>query len=95
MTNQREVTKSDSPAMSAAGYLEDFPELIGQQFGDLRFWFDDAIVMGLVNRRTGACQITPEPTTVVSIQASVHQLSNSSGCHAVSAGWGMDEEVLP
>ena len=49
-----------------AGYLEYFPQLAGQTFGELCFWFDDAIVMGLVNRRSGACQITPDPTTMVS-----------------------------
>ena len=48
------------------GYLEHFPHLAGQTFGDLPFWFDDAIVMGLVHRRTGQCEITPDPSTVVS-----------------------------
>lgn len=76
--NRRKVINSDSLAMSTAGYLEDFPELIGQQFGDLCVWFDDAIVMGLVNRRTGACQITPDPTTVVIIHVSFATLFNSS-----------------
>lgn len=51
--------------LAGAGYLEYFPQLAGQTFADLAFWFDDAIVMGLVNRRTGICRITPDPTTMV------------------------------
>ena len=47
------------------GYLEYYPQLAGQTFGDLAFFFDDAIVFGLVNRRTGRAQITPPPGTLV------------------------------
>ena len=85
---------STYPSVSAAGYLEYFPELTGQQFGDLCFWFDDAIVMGIVNRRTGSCQITPDPTTVVSIRLTARMHHHIPAVPPLSCLGGSSTDVL-
>ena len=48
--------------------MEYFPQLAGRTFGELAFLFDDAIVIALINRRTGACSITPPPSTLARSQ---------------------------
>ena len=47
-------------------YLDTLPQLVGLRFGDLALRFADGIVLGLLNRRTGQCQIAPPACTTVS-----------------------------
>jgi hypothetical protein len=79
------MVRADTIMSSAMpGYLEHFPHLAGQTFGDLSFWFDDAIVLALVNRRTGLCEITPDPNTVVSTGQTDGRFASSPGFPANS-----------
>ena len=47
-------------------FLDSFPQLVGTQFGDLVCRFSDGLVLGLLNRRSGACDIAPPAETLVS-----------------------------
>ena len=62
--------------MPHAGYLEYYPQLAGRTFGDLAFFFDDGIVIALINRRTGVCTVTPPPET----KACSHEPQSESVC---------------
>ncbi|CAL5229603.1 g12963 [Coccomyxa viridis] len=46
-------------------FLDSFPQLVGTQFGDLVCRFSDGLVLGLLNRRSGACDIAPPAETLV------------------------------
>ena len=46
-------------------FLDTFPQLVGTRFGDLVFRFSDGLVLGLLNRRSGACDIAPPADTLV------------------------------
>lgn len=46
-------------------FLDTFPQLVGTKFGDLVYRFADGIVLGLLNRRSGACDIAPPAETLV------------------------------
>ena len=54
-------------AISAAVqvFLDMFPQLVGTKFGELVYRFSDGLVLGLLNRRSGACDIAPPAETVV------------------------------
>ena len=47
-------------------FLDSFPQLVGTQYGDLVCRFSDGLVLGLLNRRSGACDIAPPAETLVS-----------------------------
>ena len=47
-------------------FLDSFPQLVGTQYGDLVSRFSDGLVLGLLNRRSGACDISPPAETLVS-----------------------------
>ena len=53
-------------AIAAQIFLDTFPQLVGTRFGDLVFRFSDGLVLGLLNRRSGACDIAPPADTLVS-----------------------------
>ena len=57
--------------------------MAGQTFGDLAFFFDDGIVLALVNRRTGVCTVTPPPQTVVSNRVSLAHASVMTSTGAI------------
>lgn len=46
-------------------FLDTFPQLVGTKFGNLVYRFADGIVLGLLNRRSGACDIAPPAETLV------------------------------
>jgi len=47
-------------------FLDTFPQLVGTKFGDLVYRFSDGLVLGLLNRRSGACDIAPPADCLVS-----------------------------
>ena len=46
-------------------FLDSLPGLRGVPFGDLALRFDDGLVLGFLNRRTGRCDIVPPASTLV------------------------------
>ncbi|KAK9908516.1 hypothetical protein WJX75_009020 [Coccomyxa subellipsoidea] len=46
-------------------FLEKLPPLVGVPFGDLALRFADGTVLGLLNRRSGKCDIAPPADTLV------------------------------
>lgn len=67
-------------------FLDSFPQLVGTQFGDLVCRFSDGLVLGLLNRRSGACDIAPPAETLVSShKCSYHLSASSSSCVTFSA----------
>ncbi len=46
-------------------FLDTFPQLVGTKFGDLVHCFADGIVLGLLNKRSGACDIAPPAEVLV------------------------------
>ena len=59
-------TLQSKKATAAQIFLDTFPQLVGTKFGDLVFRFSDGLVLGLLNRRSGACDIAPPADTLVS-----------------------------
>lgn len=47
-------------------FLEKFPQLVGLPFGGLALRFVDGTVLGLLNRRSGKCDIAPHADALVS-----------------------------
>ncbi len=47
-------------------FLEKFPQLVGLPFGGLALRFVDGTVLGLLNRRSGKCDIAPPADALVS-----------------------------
>ncbi len=46
-------------------FLEKFPQLVGVPYGELALQFADGTVLGLLNRRSGKCDIAPPTDTLV------------------------------
>jgi len=46
-------------------FLEKLPQLMGVPFGELALRFADGTVLGLLNRRSGQCDIAPPANTLV------------------------------
>ena len=46
-------------------FLEKLPQLVGIPFGDLALRFADGTVLGLLNRRSGKCDVAPPADTLV------------------------------
>lgn len=57
-------------------FLDIFPQLVGTRYGDLVPRFSDGLVLGLLNRRSGACDIAPPAETLVSRQRHPHPPAN-------------------
>ena len=52
-------------------FLDKIPGLVGTRFGDLALRFADGLVLGLLNRRSGQCDIAPPADTLVRSAASL------------------------
>ena len=46
-------------------FLDSMPQFVGRPFGDLALMFGDGLVLGLLNRRSGQCEIAPIADTRV------------------------------
>ena len=74
-------------------FLDTFPELAGLRVGDLALRFADGIVLGLLNRRTGKCQVVPPASTTVSAPAPLMALS-SPAWHMPTCHWPLGRCLL-